>query len=241
MREQYRIPLEGCLNFRDLGGYTCADGKMTRTGKLFRADSLAKLTDKDIAAVEAYGITSVLDLRFPYEAAEGVNRLRGREGIAYRNISVADKAQDNPLDFPDTNAEFYINILRMGGAEVAAVMRFFLENAYKSIVFHCTAGKDRTGVVAALLLDLAGVSRADIVADYALTHRYMWDSLIPLKALMEAKLGVQLKESMFAALPESMEAFLDELHSAYGGAAGYLTAQGLTEAEMDALRSMLLT
>jgi len=239
MREKYRIPMEGCLNFRDLGNYTCAGGQTTRTGKFYRADSLAKLSDNDITAIAALGVSCVLDLRFAYEAEEGVNRLRERGGFLYKNISVAEKAQENPLDFPDTNEEFYINILQKSGAEVAEVFRFFLANRNKSFVFHCTAGKDRTGVIAALLLDLAGVSREEIIADYALTHGYMWDSLMAIKTAIEAKYGTTLKESMFAAQPKSMEAFLEELYKTYGGAAAYLSAQGLTNAEIDTLRGMI--
>jgi len=239
MREQYRIPLEGCSNFRDLGGHSIKNGGVTKTGRLFRSDSLSKLTNNDIAAISTLGITAVLDLRFPYEAAESANRLQNHAGFLYENISVADKAQANPLDFPDTNEEFYNNILHKGKEQVAAVFRFLIENADKNIVFHCTAGKDRTGVVAALLLDLVGVARADIMADYAQTHAYKWDELMELKKTIEAQRGITLKDSMFASLPESMEAFLDELYRVYGGAAAYLTVIGFSERDLCTLRKML--
>ena len=240
MRDAYRVPLAGCLNFRDLGGYACAGGQTTQAGKLYRSNCLSGLTDADIAAIEVLGINGVVDLRFPDEAEKAVNRLCGRNGVMYANISIAETIQMTPLDFPASMAQFYIDLARKSGPLIAEVFRFFADHANRRFVFHCTAGKDRTGVIAALLLDLVGVSHEDIVADYILTQEYTWDTFMRMKAAIEAERGFHLDDYIFEARAESMEAFLAELYASFGGTAAYLKKQGLTDAALAAVQGMLL-
>ena len=239
MRDNFRVPLAGCLNFRDLGGYACADGGTTQEDKFYRSNCLSQLTDDDIAAVESLGITGVVDLRFPEEAANAVNRMRGRNGVLYANISISTETQADPTNFPASMAQFYIDILHKSGAKVADVFRFFAAHSDMRFVFHCTAGKDRTGVIAALLLDLAGVSRGDIVTDFALTQTYMWDVFMQFKAKLEEQRGIKLESYIFEALPENMDAFLTELYKTFGGAAAYLTAQGVSKEELTIVRRQI--
>jgi len=240
MRDTFRIPLEGCLNFRDIGGYPCVDGRATRTNKFYRSNDLSKLTEADIAAVKALGVNVVVDLRFTDEAEQAVNRLKGHEGILYVNIPMADGSMANVNDMPKSMPGLYCDILHKGKMHVAAAFRLFAAHTDKTFVFHCTAGKDRTGVLAALLLDLAGVGRENIIADYALTQAYTWDSFMQMKAYMEAQLQMKLPEYIFEAKPESMEIFLDELYNVFGGTRGYLLSIGITEAELAAVLCMLV-
>ena len=238
-RAKYRVALEGCLNFRDLGGYACADGKTTREGVFYRSNCLSYLTDADIVMLCDMSITHVLDLRFPDEVAKDVNRMADREGVSYINISLADGAWLDPKVFPTSMAQFYTDLLEKSGARIAEAFRFFAAHADGRFAFHCTAGKDRTGVLAALLLDLAGVSREDIVADYALTQTYMWDVFMQAKLEMEAKYGMPLADYIFEAAPESMTLFLDVLYTRYGNAAAYLKVIDLPDDEIAIVREML--
>jgi len=239
MREQYRIPLAGCANFRDLGGYACANGRTTRARKFYRSNCLSRLTDSDIEAVEKLGISCVIDLRLLSSVENAANRLRGRNGILYNNISIVDAIPNSEADFPVSLMAYYIELLETSREKIVEVFHFFAANKDKTIVFHCTAGKDRTGVIAALLLSLAGVSRDDIVFDYALTKTYLWNECMQIKEHLEAKSGRKLADYIFEALPESMEGLLDYLDEQLGGANSYLLSCGVAETELDTIRAMI--
>jgi len=238
-REMYHVPLEGCLNFRSLGGYACANGKITRADKFYRSNCLSLLTDADIAALENLSITHIVDLRFPHEVAKAANRMCAHDTVSYVNISLADGEKFDWSAFPPSIGAFYSELLQLCGERIVSVFKLFAANPEGRFVFHCTAGKDRTGVLSALLLDLAGVSRGDIVSDYALTQTYMWDEFMQMKRKMEEKGREMLATYIFEALPESAEAFLAELYTRFGGAKAYLRANGLTEAEIATVQNML--
>jgi protein-tyrosine phosphatase len=208
-----------CYNARDLGGLATTDGARTRRGALVRADSVGRLTEQGRAALEAYGICTIIDLRFGVEVRDDPSPFADHARIISHNLPL------NPNDISVTRslaaqrgsalpypATVNIAYLATHQDQIAAVMRAIAEAPEGGILFHCHAGRDRTGLIAALLLALAGVPPATITADYALS---------------------------FSAVAETMDATLAHLESAYGGVEQYLRTAGVTEQEIARIRNRL--
>ncbi|MFJ9413635.1 tyrosine-protein phosphatase [Streptomyces sp. NPDC101227] len=167
------LAFERLHNFRDLGGY-CADaGRTVRWGLLYRSDSLAKLADGDRERFESLGVRTVIDLRYPWEiAAKG--RVPQSDGLAYFNLSIEHRPYDQAEIDPDVDpwrflADRYAEVALDGVAELTQALHV-IAAADGPLVFHCASGKDRTGLLAALVLALLGVSEDKIAEDFALTE-----------------------------------------------------------------------
>lgn len=226
-------PLKVANNLRSLGGYA-ADGGVTRNGVAFRADGLTDLPAEDIKAIAQLGIDTVIDLRSAEECQRKQNSLKDVQGMRYAHVPLLDGIFSDG-ETPSTLAALYVAILDHMQSGVAKALREVL-NAKGGAVFHCSAGKDRTGVVAMLLLSLAGVPRETIVADYAATHGYMEKRF----AAMRAEADESMPDFLFRSDPENMETALDHLQAAYGGILPYLNRIGLSEEEIRALKKKLL-
>ncbi|CEI81018.1 Tyrosine-protein phosphatase precursor [Oceanobacillus oncorhynchi] len=226
------IALEGTQNIRDLGGYPTKDGKQTKWGKYYRADSLHQVSPEGHAFLQKErGIHTVIDLRM---SMEGKYRKEDKARYDFYNIPLLDPATFT-TKMPKSLVEMYILMLETSKPKFKQIMDIFLENKGNPVLFHCRVGKDRTGVLAAILLDLAGVPRDIIVKDYALTGEYKKitdEELHHRPPLMSRN---QFK-AMLSCEPAYMEAFLDYLYKEYGSAADFLKVIGLREEEITDLR-----
>jgi protein-tyrosine phosphatase len=240
-----RLAWEGCLNARDLGGYATQDGLQTRWGAVVRSDSLAALTPAGRAALADYGVRAIVDLRLPGEVDRHPNPFAepGDHGIAYTNVSFIDPAAIDPAARDDftTLAEDYTRMLDRFRSAVADVMAAIVNAPDGGVLIHCAAGKDRTGLISALLLALVDVPLATIADDYALTAEYLrpreedWLANGPGdRAEREALLA------RFTPSAEVMLEVLDNLTRRYGGVERYLTEAGVTPVDLDRLRDRLL-
>jgi protein-tyrosine phosphatase len=235
---------EGCLNARDLGGYATEEGRETRWGTVVRSDCPAALTEAGRAALAGYGVRAIVDLRLPAELADDPNPFAepGDHGVAYTNVSFIDPAAAPP-DAVSTLAEDYLQMLdryRQGVAEaLAAIARAPDDGA---VLVHCAAGKDRTGLISALLLGLVDVPAETIAADYAMTaellrprERQWLEGLDPEeRAQREAMLA------RYAPTAEVMLAVLEGLGERHGGVEPYLRSTGLGQDDLDRLRERLV-
>ncbi|GAA1857940.1 tyrosine-protein phosphatase [Asanoa iriomotensis] len=167
------IAFDRLHNFRDVGGYSTSDGGQTRWGRLYRSDGLGKLAGADWVKFRNLGIRTVIDLRYPEEVARR-GRVPEYDGLAYYNLSIEHRPcrqatvapEVEPVRFlADRNAE----VLADGPVEIGQALAVIAAAHSTPVVIHCAAGKDRTGLLAALVLALVGVSEEDIVADYVLT------------------------------------------------------------------------
>jgi hypothetical protein len=246
--------LEGARNVRDLGGLPTVDGGVTRHGVLLRADALDALTAADVATlVDRLGLRTVVDLRSDIERVErGRGPLGERGAIAYAELEVVPVADlgrrrerravayASGADPHSIMADGYAELLDLGARAFRLAAETLAADGGTPALFHCAAGKDRTGVLAALLLDNAGVDPAAIVADYALT-----DDRMP--AILERLTGVasfddlarQLPVFSFQAKAPTMASFLGHLHER-GGAAAYLASIGVGADAIGRLRRLLL-
>ena len=239
-----RIGLSGPVNFRDLGGYDTVDGRRVRWRRLFRSDSLSPVTADDARLLtEELGLLAVVDLRTGREVER-----EGRGGLAdvalhYHHVPLVDEdsiAPDGPAH--RLLPEFYARLLAQSAGRVSAALAVIAsEVADHPTVFHCTAGKDRTGIVAALVLALLGVSEEDIVADYVLTQDVMPAMMerFPRRALRSGG-AAPYPSPVLRAEADTMRQTLAVLVEDYGSAAGWAEA-AVDPAVVTALRTALLT
>ena len=237
-----RLAWEGCLNARDLGGYPTAGGGETRWGAVVRSDSLAALTEAGRAALADYGVRAIVDLRLPAELADYPNPFAepGDHGIAYANVSFIDPAAAPP-DEVSSLAEDYLRMLDRFRGQVAEAMAAIADAPDGAVLIHCAAGKDRTGLISALLLGLVGVPSETIAADYALTAEYLrprdeeWLEHGPGERAEREAIAAR-----FAPTAEVMLEVLRGLTERYGGVEQYLTEAGIGPAQLARLRDRLL-
>jgi protein-tyrosine phosphatase len=239
------IPLEGSHNFRDLGGYQTREGRHTRSGLIYRAGTLSRLTPSDLAQLAQLKLHSVFDLREGYEHdEEGHDQLWPGATLITLPTSLGREAmiaqlRSDPLAF--RMADFYIASLAPRAAYHAHLIKRLVAQLEQPLVFHCSAGKDRTGIVAALLLRLVGVEDEAIIADYHLTETLLGQYEV---AQAERFRGYGLPEAaiqeLLGAGPGNMQACLKALDDQFGSAEGYLLQGGLAPQTLDRLRAVWL-
>jgi len=243
------VELAGADNIRDLGGLPVTGGGRTRFHRLLRSGTLQDLTADDIThLVKDLGIRTVVDLRLGDEAEREGSALRAVPAVQYLSLplfSGGNVRSDIIADAAEMDiVTHYLGLLEGSAANILAAVRVFTNPSELPAVFHCAAGKDRTGVLAAVVLDAVGVSGEAIIADYALTaHRMRQISarLLRLQTYRDMEALTRGIKGAATADEASMARFLDGLSSRYGGGAGYLAAHGLDGSELAALRSTLVT
>ncbi|MFF7715543.1 tyrosine-protein phosphatase [Streptomyces sp. NPDC007988] len=242
-RQSRHIPFERLHNFRDLGGYPTGDGRSVRWGRLYRSDSLAKLAGDDWERFLGLGIGTVVDLRYPWEI-EARGRVPEDASFAYHNLSIEHRPYDQPslgteVEVGPFLAARYLEVADDGVAELRQALGV-IAAAAGPVVFHCASGKDRTGLLAALVLLLLGVSEADAVEDFALTE------LATGRLLADWRAAHGDREPTWPgygrAPAEVMTLFLAALARRHGSVRDYAAnALGVDEALTEALRERLLT
>jgi len=230
-----------CLNVRDLGGLTTADGRRVRRGALVRSDQLCRLNDDGRGALVAHGVRTVIDLRNAAEAQRDPDPTFHERGVDYRLIPQQDdQLWQQPEWAARTRAERDALVIDQRAEHIAAMARAVANAAPGGVLIHCLAGKDRTGIAVALLLSLVGVSDAEIAADYALSEGSLAAELeVALAAAADDEARERLVRS-YDARPETMLATLAHLQTRHGGAKAYLTRAGLSDADIDRIRARLL-
>ena len=240
------LELDGAVNVRDLGGLPTEDGRTTRPGIVLRADNLQDLSDKDVRRLTELGVRTVVDLRTPTEVEqEGPGPLVA-EGLRHVNLDLipswgAERAVPHEKREEGDLSHFYMSYLDDAPEAVVEALRVLADPDAGAAVVHCAAGKDRTGVVCAFALLVAGVPREEVVADYALTGERI-------EAIFDrlAGAGTYEEDMKTRALddlrphPLSMRHFLDRLDEC-GGPITWLTDHGFGPAEQAALRDRLVS
>ena len=222
---------EGCLNVRDLGGHRTTDGGETRYGAVVRADSVRQLTDTGWEAAVDYGIRTVVDLR-------------GDEELE------ADPPRDLPVEvlhvpFMEENDAAFAEVEEVARAaadtteDVAAAVRAVARAPEGGVVVHCAGGKDRTGLMTAFLLYVAGVDAEQIAADYALSEERLRPRHEQFLAEAETEAEREYLRRVSQTPAASMLGVLAELQERYGGVEEYLRSAGVTDEELQLVRARL--
>lgn len=245
------VQLEGGSNFRDLGGYPAAGGRHVRWGRLYRSADISRLTDADLLALQSRHVALVCDLRGPQEYAQAPDRLppgtrrlelpAGSEKIDPRLLSGGSKSinRDSLMRAVYTNTSFFKEKYKPLFDELLALP------AGQALLFHCTAGKDRTGIGAALVLLALGVDRATILRDYAATDVY-WQvgreqTLQRMAQAGQSTEAVAAVRPLLAANPAYLAGTFAAIDQQYGSVANYLaTAMDLTPQKLTLLQAKYL-
>ena len=245
-----RLMTRGLYNARDLGGFPTADGHTTRFGVFVRSEAPVDLPEEDLAYLEAYGITASMDFRSSGESASRPSDLRDRLPFYHRPLfnEAAMSGGRPPKNMPKTVnwGEQYIHMAETSRDWAIDVLHLAAENP-GALLYHCTTGKDRTGLMTCYLLSIAGVSRLDIAADYCVSMVYLEPlyekmrsgkvQLGPPPGEEHSGPGGPLNDEGFFQTPASaMLTLIDYLTERYGGVVEYLTAIGVSQADMDAIR-----
>ena len=237
------LPIEGTFNFRDLGGYPTTDGSATRWRTLYRSDSLHRLAQPSTQAVVDLGIRTIVDLRYPEECAQYPCAISANASVAYRSIPLFENPQRPPDGSVPHLNDIYRVIVDTRQSQLVAVIDALTTADALPAVINCTAGKDRTGIVVALVLSLIGVQRDAIVADFAASSDLLRRS--PLGDEVRARIAARggdpaHAERLLISPPEHMVQILAYIDEAYGGPAVMLIRSGLAAERIEALRALLL-
>ena len=240
---------DGCVNVRDLGGIPTEDGGRTRAGSVIRSDTLGALTEDGWRAVADHGVVRIIDLRFPEELEEDPPRDVDVEVV---NVSVLGRSRaddrdyvrrleahlDSVDDVADHYAWSYVDFLERNRARFGQAIAAVAE-ADGPVVIHCMGGKDRTGLVSALLLRLAGVSLEEIGQDYSLSGPNLavfQDEWLETAPNAEER---RRREKLSSTPAIAMARVIEDVEARYGSVTAYLEAAGVTAGQLEQLRARL--
>ena len=239
------IPMDGPQNFRDLGGFYTENGMAVTWSSLYRADSMSSLSEKDVALLRKLNVRTVVDLRGLSEQKAMPDILP--EGIIYcsrplmqEEFTAAKLAAE--ASFAQSMKTSYLKMIEDGAVMIGAAVKSVMEGLSSgAVVFHCTAGKDRTGILAAILLLLLGARDEDILADYQVSYTYNEKGVNRLvQQFPELKQHMEQagEDSMFHSNPENMKAVLAVLNT--GNIGSWLESAGVSRALQQSFRSAML-
>jgi protein tyrosine/serine phosphatase len=224
------LPLDGTRNVRDVGGYATTTGRMTRWRTLLRSDELTRIPEHAQKELLDLGLRQVIDLRWPEELERAPNVFVESPVVRYTSVPLL---ADDPTPFAGL-AGMYLHVFDARAPQLADVARALLADGGLPAIIGCAAGKDRTGVSIALLLDLVGVPTEAIVKDYAMSATYFAQP----RTVIDAD-DWRHPPLVVDSPPEFMAAALRHLDREHGGARALLRNHGITDAELDRLVDLL--
>ena len=232
------ISLEGAANIRDFAGYRSGEGRIIASGQFLRGDSPDSLSANDRERLLQYGVRRVVDLRGSEEVAMRPNPFADEPSVEFFHIDMYG-AVPAKLFFrvnPRCLSELYVDLARYATEAVVAVFRILSDEGDGAVFFHCTAGKDRTGIIAALLLSVLGIDRNTIINDYSVSRGYLDGVLHRIESTMPSSWDRATRESILASTPDYIESFLEFIDGTWNGAEAYLRSSGLDPDSFSALR-----
>lgn len=227
-----RLPLKGAINTRDLGGYCTKDGKVTKFNVFVRSNRLTELTYEDNEFLRKYNITDIIDLRgntniqSSFISDDNINKdYFNLHYIPLSNIEIEQYVKENSQT-KEFNYGIGYSYLLKNKEKIKKIFKV-LVNSEGGVLFHCSAGKDRTGVIAALILGVCNVNQLDIIANYQVTSTYMKDEEI----MKEYDDNLQKSDADY------MDTFIKILYKQYGSFENYLLSCDILKEEIDKLNN----
>ncbi|QPZ39453.1 tyrosine-protein phosphatase [Paramicrobacterium chengjingii] len=234
---------EGLSNFRDVGGLPASGGSIRR-GRLFRSDALAALTPAGIDQFRQMGISTIFDLRSRVEMEQTRPMLDESTLADYVSLPLLEGAVHDTVTQVPTLAELYNDLVAEAGESFARIAEWVALRATGGVLVHCTAGKDRTGVSLALILDAVRVPRDDIIVDYVISAENLagaWsERMLGLVRKMGFEVTPEIEEVVCGTDADAMRAALETVDAEYGGSREYFLSNGLDERTLTALQNSLV-
>lgn len=247
---QRQVKLQGTINFRDIGGYQTSNGKHVKWGRIYRSAALDKLTGDDLKKLQSMALAYDLDFRGPHEVDIAPDRIpanvirislpAGSENVGDSNYM---KNMLNQADKDSSLIKFYSDLSPFTARYKPVFHQLLLLSKDSSLVFHCSAGKDRTGIAAALILYALGVSEKTIMEDYVATNYYRKSVNEAAIAVMKSQYGMTdaTAKSMMAAKEGYLNATFASIKNKYGNIENYLEKEmGLDKRSLQKLRQNYL-
>ncbi len=252
------IRLEGAPNFRDIGGYCTKSGKKIKIGMIYRSDELSRLTDNDVSILEQLGIKLICDLRTASERKSKPDRLINngirninipmnplQENFSQRKLFLLMHQKAGELDFDNLMDQYYQKFAFGCKEQVKEIITLLSDSKNLPAVIHCTAGKDRTGFITAIIQLLAGVPRNEVLEDYLATNQFIQNRIKKLTRFLRIISFFRISESRLKPMLEVnkkyLEEVLDNIYAKYSNIEEYLTyACQIDNADVLKLRNMLI-
>jgi len=244
---QRHVPLSGTTNLRDLGGYATTEGRRVRWGAVFRSSSLATMTDDDVKTFSSLGIRTICDFRGEDERQAAPSRLPEQSPPRVVHLGIRPKVggplreilrtgQTSGIDVRQLIIDAYRAYAQDHVEQYRGLFAELLRRDTHPLLFHCAAGKDRTGYAAAIVLSALGVPRQTVFEDYELTNHY-WKGTSSLPGTVD----VSVRAPLLKADPAYLESAFVGIDEAFGSMAGYLRdGLGMDAGAIQHLRAMLL-
>ncbi|WP_179288104.1 tyrosine-protein phosphatase [Terribacillus saccharophilus] len=231
-----RLPINSLENCRELGGYSTEYGDQTKWHSFLRSSDMSKLSKEEIVFLREYGVKTVIDLRGEDEIETHKNPLAEEDFCEYYNIPFITEQVSDITFSSNVNSigDFYIDLLKQNNDSVKRIFDVIDQAEEGCIIFHCAAGKDRTGILAMLLLGLAGVEKKDIVSNYEVTYTNL-ESL----QQIENPHGDIPKEFLYSNRDYIIRAYEYILHT-YQSVEHYLLEKGVGKDMIDRVKGRLL-
>jgi protein-tyrosine phosphatase len=238
---------DGCLNVRELGGLPTEGHRLTRSKAILRADSIHKLTKAGWEELLSYGVSRIIDLRFHSELAQdpprdlpiGVVHVPVLPELDSDHWQEIDAISDAAKDVVVATRSTYLEFLERFRPRFAEAVQAIADAPDGTVVIHCVGGKDRTGLVSALVLRVAGVSVADVATDYALSEANLRDETAEWIELAETEKERRIRQRRSQTPAGAMVGVLEELERRYGSVESYLLAGGATRETLERIRARL--
>lgn len=236
-----RLPLTNARNVRELGGYPSSFGNVTAYRYLLRADDLSNLDTNDIQYLLAYGLTNVIDLRSDSELVAHPDPFEKVGNVNYVHIPLIEQDVIDPNFYQSLLkepanflSEMYLGMVKHATEGIKEVFEF-IDSSNGTVLFHCTAGKDRTGVISMLLLGFAGVSNEDIITNYMVTEIYIRESMKNLENLNE------FPKELGMSKPEYIEPVIEYILDTFGSFEEYLLQIGIERVVLEKIKNKFLS
>ena len=234
-----RLEFPDLLNARDLGGFAAADGRRTRFRSFVRSDDLSRLSAEGERMLRSYGVRTVVDLRWPEELREHPSVYQHEPGdVRYHHVSLLHESEEAwRLGTPVVPKECWNRmVMEHAPRELARTLTIMADAEPGTVLFHCAAGKDRTGLISSLLLAIAGVPTVSMAEDYARSTELLRDHYLALSPVEER---ARVLEGL-SCPREQVHTMVEHLDERYGGIEGYLKSIGLVPSVTSRLRERLI-
>ncbi|WP_069870062.1 tyrosine-protein phosphatase [Fusibacter sp. 3D3] len=241
MRAYEDIEIEGTYNTRDIGGVMNKDDNVLSKRKFIRSASLSGITKKGFETVKNLNVDCIIDIRTKAEMEFDPNSFIGYEGIDYYAIPMKDYYHDIYLnglndDFPDTKVKLYIWMIDHNRVAIRKIFKILADEKYRTIIHHCSSGKDRTGIITMLILKLLDVSNELILEDFI----YSKERLTKIVNTMEVKRDTNMPEYYFNIDANDLLGLIDYIDNHYKNVLSYLKSIGINESDVQRLRRKLI-